>query len=401
MSPLGVLTPLYLFPSYTNYCPYGGLTWGNDGNLYGTTSESVSYPNTYGRIFTITTNGNLSVLATFKGTNGSQPLAPLTLGSDGNFYGTTSQGGANSLGTVFKVTTNGTLTSLVSFGGTNGCTPAYGALIQAGDGNFYGTTLYGGSNYSGGVFTGNGTVFRVDTNGNLTTLIYFNGTNGAIPSLGLTIGIDQNFYGTTQVGGTSNLGTVFKMSADGTLNTLFSFTGTNGKWPDTLLAQDADGFLYGTTAYSILDNGTSTNGTVFKVTTNGVLTTLFHFDGTNGINPLSYLILGKDGNIYGTLSDINNSGSPDGSYGSIFRLYAPPIPAGYNQITGQLLDSGDVQLSFVGGAGTNYALDYATSLSPTNWLPQATNPADGNGNLIFTNTPDATTKNFWRIRSVP
>jgi len=76
-------------------------------------------------------------------------------------------------------------------------------------------------------------------------------------------------------------------------------------------------------------------------------------------------------------------------------------PPGYNQITGQLLDSGDVQLSFVGGPGTNYALEYATTLSPANWLPLTTNPADGSGSLVFTNTPDATTNNFWRIRSVP
>ena len=76
-------------------------------------------------------------------------------------------------------------------------------------------------------------------------------------------------------------------------------------------------------------------------------------------------------------------------------------PLGYNQITGQLLGSGDVQLSFVGGAGTNYALEYATSLSPADWLPLATNPADAGGSLFFTNTPDASTNNFWRIRSVP
>ena len=396
MSPLGVLTNLYSFTANTNCYPYGGLTWGNDGKLYGTTAART--PND--RVFAITTNGDLTIIATFNGANGNYPLAPLTLGNDGVFYGTTRDGGTYSMGNFFKVTTNGTLTSLFSFHGTNGSAPAFGALIQAEDGNLYGTTTYGG--YGGSVINyyppGNGTIFRIDTNGNLTTLVYFNGTNGSWPQNGLSLGMDKNFYGTTLLGGTSNRGTVFKMTSDGTLTTLYSFDGINGNWPDTLLAQDSDGFLYGTTTAT---NAIYTYGTVFKITTNGALSTLIHFDGINAMTPATRLITGTDGNIYGTTCDQNRQLTLDGGAGSVFQLYAPPKPPGYNQITGQLLGSGDLQFSFVGNAGAKYALEYATILSPANWLPQATNPADSGGVLVFTNTPDNTTNNFWRIRSVP
>jgi alpha-tubulin suppressor-like RCC1 family protein len=76
-------------------------------------------------------------------------------------------------------------------------------------------------------------------------------------------------------------------------------------------------------------------------------------------------------------------------------------PQGYNQISVQLLSGGNVSLSFLGVTGTNYELDWSAGLSPPNWLPQATNPAGAGGVLVFTNTPNPTTNNFWRIRSVP
>jgi Regulator of chromosome condensation (RCC1) repeat len=91
----------------------------------------------------------------------------------------------------------------------------------------------------------------------------------------------------------------------------------------------------------------------------------------------------------GTYSDTN---SPD------LIVAGPP---GYNEISFQLLTGGKMGLSFVGMAGTNYELDRSFSLSPATWLPQATNPAGADGTLAFTNTPDATTNNFWRVRSAP
>jgi uncharacterized repeat protein (TIGR03803 family) len=171
---------------------------------------AVSGSSPPGSVFQVTTNGAVTTLVFFSYTNGATPLAALTLGNDGNFYGTTAAGGSNNYGTVFIVTTNGALTTLVSFNGTNGWEPR-AALTLGKDGNFYGTTAYGGSGDYG-------TVFMVTTNGALTTLISFNGVNGWHPVGALTLGNDGNFYGTTQFGGNTNLnggsgfGTVFRLS---------------------------------------------------------------------------------------------------------------------------------------------------------------------------------------------
>src|ERR1039458_4794738 len=144
----------------------------------------------------------LQTLCSFRGANGANPYAGLTLGNDGSFYGTTAYGGSGS-GTVFQVTTNGTLTTLVAFSGGNGANP-YAGLTLGSDGNFYGTTETGGSG-------GYGTVFQVTTNGTLTTLVAFSGGNGRNPYAGLTLGSDGNFYGTTEAGGSSGNGTVFRL----------------------------------------------------------------------------------------------------------------------------------------------------------------------------------------------
>ena len=139
------------------------------------------------------------------------PGAALVQGTDGNLYGTTAYGGAYGQGTVFQATTNGVLTTLVSFNGTNGAHPS-AALLQAGDGNFYGTTAFGGTNGN------NGTVFQMTPAGLLTTLLSFYGTNGSQPFAGLIQGSDGNFYGTTVLGGAKNLGSVFQMTFGGELD---------------------------------------------------------------------------------------------------------------------------------------------------------------------------------------
>jgi uncharacterized repeat protein (TIGR03803 family) len=309
--------------------PYAGLVQGKDGYLYGTAEGGGTYG--LGTVFKISTNGVLTVLHSFTGTNdGSSPFAGLVLGSDGNFYGTTFFGGPNdaTYGTVFKISTNGVLNTVVSFSaireGFGGLVEPLGAnpfagLVHGSDGSFYGTTENGGDyGYLDGL--GKGTVFAVGTNGALTSLYSFNG-GGANPDGGLMQGSDGSLYGTT-TGGISGNGTVFKITTNGVLTTLYTFGGTNdGANPQAAVVQGSDGSLYGTT-----EHGGTTNynvqmirsgfGTVFKITTNGVLTTLYTFGGTNdGANPVASLVQGNDGNLYGTTSGGGSSGN-----GTVFAI---------------------------------------------------------------------------------
>lgn len=156
----------------------------------------------------------LEVLHSFQGSDGGAPHAELVQGNDGNFYGTTERGGDLSqlngvgAGTVFKMTTNGMLTTLVSFNSSNGRFPH--GLVQGSDDNFYGTTSSGG-NLSLNSGNGYGTVFKMEPDGTLTTLVRFNGTNGAYPEAALVQGSDGNLYGTCPVGGAYNKGTVFRV----------------------------------------------------------------------------------------------------------------------------------------------------------------------------------------------
>src|ERR1035437_8373079 len=225
-------------------------------------------------------------------TDGANPSSPLVQATDGNFYGATrSGGGANcgasgAYGTLFKITAGGALTTLHTFDGTDGAT-AYVKLVQASDGNFYGTTYVGGDN-------ANGTVFKITPSGTLTTLHSFDDTDGAGPG-GLIQASDGNFYGTTWVGGANGYGTVFKITPAGALTTLHSFDVTDGSYPFGLI-QATDGNFYGTTdhggAYSNCNLGC---GTVFKITPAGTLTTLYSFDSTDGASP-GWMIQATDGN---------------------------------------------------------------------------------------------------------
>ena len=271
---------------------------GSDGNFYGTTYDGGT--NGCGTVFKISTNGALTSLYSFTGGNdGANPQAGLVQGSDGNFYGTTPDGGTNDAGTVFKISTNGALTSLYSFtGGNDGANP-YAGLVQGSDGNFYGTTSRRRHERR------HGTVFKISTNGALTTLYSFTGGNdGANPYAGLVQGSDGNFYGTTAwTAARTTAGTVFKISTNGALTSLYSFTGGNdGANPQAGLVQGSDGNFYGTTSTAARHEFDG-YGTVFKISTNGALTSLYSFTGGNdGANPHAGLVQGSDGNFYGTTS---------------------------------------------------------------------------------------------------
>ena len=313
-------TTLYRLNDTTGADPLGAMAQGIDGNLYGTTflggSEGIG-----GTIFKITPSGALTIPYRFcpqSGCTGAQsPIAGLLQAADGDFYGTTQEGGANSSGAIFKFTPSGTLTTLYSFCSRTACAdgefPSAG-LIQATDGNFYGTT-------SGGGAGNHGTIYKITPSG-LTTLHSFNGADGAYPYAGLVQATNGDFYGTATFGETYNesctegCGTVFRISPSGALTTLHSFCSladcADGTLPYAGLVQAADGNLYGTTAAGGARDGV---GTVFKITSSGTLTTLYSFctqvSCTDGDSPEGTLVQATDGNFYGTTKygGANNSGT--------------------------------------------------------------------------------------------
>jgi len=278
------LSTLLSFDGANGSEPWGGLVQGRDGSFYGTTSFGGAYG--FGTVFRMTPTGTLTTLHSFgPDSDGAVPQAGLTLGTDGLLYGTT-RDAPPYRGTVFKITTNGVLTTLVRFNGNDGASPWNGALAQGSDGSFFGMTAQGGNTNT--YPFGYGTVFMITQNGLFTTLHFFDYTTGGIPYGGLVQGVDGNFYGTTSSGGRLFGGTVFKLTPTGLHTELasFSYRGTNGLDPFSALLQGRDGDFYGTTTQGGASYGdpTSVNGegfgTVFKITTGGELTTLFSFRGT-------------------------------------------------------------------------------------------------------------------------
>jgi uncharacterized repeat protein (TIGR03803 family) len=261
----------------------------------------------------------LTPLHSFSVTDGQLPCPRLALGSDGNFYGTTWNGGSSMYdGAVFRITPAGVLTTLHNFTGKNsdGAEASTG-VIQGSDGNFYGTTMSGGRR-------GVGTVFKITPAGVLTTLhsftgresrkLYFSGfarehkgAAGAKPFASLVESSHGGFYGTTESGGSRGVGTVFKITPAGVFTTMHNFQGRGieGAEPEGTMVEGGDGNLYGTT----VAGGRWGCGTVFRMTPAGVFTTLYSFKSIpanvagadpDGCFPGEGLVRGSDGNFYGT-----------------------------------------------------------------------------------------------------
>ena len=394
ITPSGTLTTLFTFPNFSDGCnPAAGLVLGSDGNFYGTTATCgvVSNSCTFGcgTVFKITTDGVETRLHTFNANDGYQPAASMIQGSNGNFYGTTEFGGSNGLGVIFEMTPSGKVTVLHSFAGfpAEGAFPI-GGVVQAPNGTLFGTTERGGSSRAcetfSGVF-GCGTVFKIGpTGGTLTVLHSFDTSDGALPDGGLALA-GGSLYGTTSDVATSTFGTVYKLTPAGTLTTLYNFCSqagcADGAFPFSGLVKASDGNLYGTTEQA----GTGNGGTVFEITTAGALTTLHSFDQADGQAPFAGLLQATNGGFYGSTS----VGGTNPSDGTIFKLsvglsqFLQTNPASGTEGTSvMILGNGlaDVRaITFNGTAAT------FTVVSPT--LIKAQVPAGATTGLVRATTP--------------
>jgi uncharacterized repeat protein (TIGR03803 family) len=339
ITPAGVESVLHTFGNGADgIVPVTSLIEGVDGNFYGVAPFGGLYGS--GCVFEITPAGVESVVYSFTGaggisgsTDGATPSAALVLGRDGDFYGVTLDGGANDAGTFYKVTPGGNETVLYSFSGgsTDGSTPRW-SLILGRDGNFYGTATGGGPQ-------GAGAIFKVTSGGVESVLYFFCATSGCSDSTNPTSLLqasDGNFYGTSGAGGAYGEGTVFKITPAGAEVVLYSFGGcsggtcgarisSDGLGPNSLI-QASDGNFYGTTDeggahYQEISNE---GGTIFKVTSTGVETVLYSFAGgvsgsKDGVSPIN-LIQASDGNFYG----VTEFGGAYGR-GTVFKL-TPVVP---------------------------------------------------------------------------
>ena len=410
---------LHSFDGTDGESPNAALVQGTDGNLYGTTAGGGAKGN-FGTVFTITTYGTLATLHSFDGADGANPRVVLQ-GFDSNFYGTTESGGANNAGTVFRITPTGTLTTLHNFCSLTGC--ADGAnplgLIQGDDGNFYGMTMAGGAAGSCSP-AGCGTLFGITPSGLLTTLYAF------CPEKGCPDGSNPNDliqatdssssfgYGTTGFGGTNNAGTVFEVSRiHGMVETLYSFSGTNGLFPNGVV-EASNTELYGTTENGGT-NSKTLGGTVFQLTTNGVLTTLYSFCAKSGCkdgsNPMAPPIEATDGNFYGTTSGggANASCLPAGC-GTVFAIttsgvlktlydFCPQIgcPDGSKPYAALVQDTNGSFYGATHGGGANNdgtIFSLSVSLDPFVALTRTSGVVGEKVNILGTNLLGATSVSF-------
>lgn len=414
LTPQGTLTILHSFGAIQDANgnaldganPAAALVLGSDRKLYGTTPYGGS--NGFGTVFAITADGGLTSLYHFgaiqdtsgNALDGANPVAALLLGPDAALYGTASSGGGYFYGTVFRTTTNGSMTTLYSFGATptDGISPMASLALGPG-GALYGTAS-GGGRYS------YGTVFRTTTEGSMTTVYSFglfqangNALDGANPQAPVLLDTDGLLYGTTQGGGADTNGTIFRLGTNGDLATLHYFgslQGPNGEALDGAtpaggLVRSSDGSLYGVTS----SGGQANNGTIFQLTPDATFTTLYRFSGgDDGANPQGSLVQASDGSFYG----VTESGGTNGD-GTIFRFtltQSAPPPL----ITSVLLTNGVLTFTWRAVAGQTYQVQYTSNLNQPTWsnlgAPIIAGGTTASASDIVTNS-----QRFYRIFSSP
>jgi uncharacterized repeat protein (TIGR03803 family) len=292
---------------------YGSMVQATNGNYYGTTHQGGK--NGGGNVFEVTPAGKLSTIYSFCAqtncTDGEDPWSALLLGSDGNFYGTTNIGGStDDAGTVFKMTIGGKITTLYNFCSA-GCSSSGEypvGLVEASNGNYYGATSNSGANNGG-------TLFEVSSTGTFKLVYSFCArkgcADGSYPLSGPMQAINGTLYGTTNTGGSHGDGVVYEITTAGLFKVLYNFcsqTGcADGQSPLGGLTQDSKGNLYGTTYWG----GAYGYGTVFEITPTNEFIVLHSFDSTDGANPVAPPLQASDGNFYGTtgVGGISNGGT--------------------------------------------------------------------------------------------
>lgn len=410
ITPEGELTTLYNFCSQTactdGVYPYAGVVQASNGNFYGTTSNGGAYNG--GTVFQITSKGVPSTLYNFCSlpdcNDGEIPSAALVQAANGNFYGTTQDGGANGSGTIFEITPAGVLTTLYSFCTAADCTDGenpLAPLIQANNGNFYGTT-YNGGGYKVGV------AFEITKAGKFSTLHGFNRIHtGANPYAGLVQASNGYFYGVTSEGGPSagyadEGGTFFEMTSGGVITALYSFCAqtncTDGSLPSGGLVLGTDGNFYGTAQAGGNNNG----GTVFEMTPAGTLSTLYNFcslsNCSDGENPYSGLLQATNGTFYGTTFAGGSNG--DGTFFSLSTGLGPFIQirpiAGEANLKIDILGTDLTGTSAVAFNETNATFDDVSRTEVT-----ANVPASATSGPVVVTTPRGTLTSNISFRVIP
>jgi uncharacterized repeat protein (TIGR03803 family) len=300
--------------------PVAGLVLAGDGNFYGTTLWGGT--DNLGTIFRMTPEGVYTVLVDFTGSNGAKPWSRLTVGPDGSLYAVTGEGGSSGLGVFFRLTTAGVYTKLADFTGVGGAYPgSYSSspLTLGPDGNFYATQFSGGNNDYG-------TIYQMTPSGVMTILKHLDASSGGWPCGAPAFGPDGSIYGMTNDGGTSDFGTIYKITnpttpASSVFSKLIDFSGTSGAnrgaWPLGTMFYAPDGYFYGATN----SGGTADMGTLFKMTTGGIMTVLTDFKGAgSGVDSGGWpyndeFTLASDGRLYG----ITNVGGRQGG-GLVYRI---------------------------------------------------------------------------------
>ena len=433
--------------------PSGDMIQATDGYWYGPQLIAVGVHGG-GGIFRMSASGSYTEYPA-DATNDAPDF--LIEGKDGNFYGLSSYGvnpypnhDLANYGSVFQFLTNGTFTALATFAGTNGSTPV--SLVQTDDGNFYGVTMYGGVGFTSNSLSGYGTIFRIDTNGTFTTLYYFTGStnDGAYPYR-LAAGSDGNVYGATEAGGADTnatltsqtgiypsygFGTAFVVHPDGTVALKASFTLSNNVGAEvTYLARGSDGNVYGTTG----SGGLYGKGTIFEFCTNGTLSPVAAFDGTNGAFPQSVL-QASDGGFYGV--SVGNGETPYPNVyrwspaGGIVPLYSftfgtpwGPYPllglaqgtnglfygqgAGQNQgfifqislpvapVVQPAISAGALNLTWNAVPGQTYQVQYTSDATQTNWTNFGSPITATNGTLSLPDSTGTAQQRFYRVVIAP